>query len=134
MTHASACVGVTAAEIGVDEGRKPDVIAIEEGLSRCLGAHWNEPTRVSGLQLVPGGAARATWRCDALVGNRRRGLIVRLASSAQLLPSDDHAEFLTTRAAWLAGLPVAERLLFETRRGWAAHSAWCRRFPTAGRP
>lgn len=104
--------------VGVINNGDPIVPEIEAGLSRCLTARWGVPTKVKNLTLIPGGAARATWRCDAHGPGNQRGLIVRLASSAQLLPSGDQAEFLTTQAVYDAGLPVAEPLLFETDPQW----------------
>jgi aminoglycoside phosphotransferase (APT) family kinase protein len=91
---------------------------LEDGLSAYISSKWKVPTRVSGLTLVPGGAARATWRCTLFSADVSRGLIVHIDSGRQLLPTDEYAEYKTMEAVFRAGFPVPEPLFFEEDISW----------------
>jgi hypothetical protein len=107
-----------AAGLRGHEASADRIQALEEGLSAYLTDRWNKPSKVTEMMLVPGGAARATWRCSLVSAGTRRGLIVRLDSGTQLLPIEERAEYLTMSAAHKAGLPVPEPLVFAEDSRW----------------
>lgn len=94
----------------------------EARLGAYLTKQWKRPIKVVQLAQIPGGAARGTWRCDAIDSGRHRGLIVRIASGPQLHLSDDKAEFLVTKAVFDAGLPVPEPLFLEEESRWIGYT------------
>ena len=95
--------------------------AVEVGLGRYLTDKWCEQVRVEQLRLIPGGAARGTWRCLAITPKTEHGLIVRIDTGTKLGLSDDVAEFLVTQVAYRAGLPVPEPLFFEQDVRWIGY-------------
>lgn len=110
---------ISAASVHRQEDRSAErVCSLEEGLSAYLTQRWNSPSRVSGMTLVPGGAARATWRCSLASADVARGVILRVDSGTQLLPTEERTEYLAVAAAHRAGLPVPEPLFFEQDEQW----------------
>jgi aminoglycoside phosphotransferase (APT) family kinase protein len=91
---------------------------IEERIGSYLTDRWKAPVEVSGMTLIPGGAARATWKCSMTSAQGKRGLIVRIDSGSQLLPTDERTEFLAMAAAHKAGFPAPEPLAFEEDVRW----------------
>lgn len=94
------------------------VHAMEVALGAYLSQRRGTPVRVTGMTLVPGGAARATWRCSMVSNCGSSGAILRLDSGTQLLPTNERNEYLTIGAAFAAGLPVPEPLYFEDDATW----------------
>lgn len=90
------------------------------GLERFLGERWGTSVVISDVRRMIGGAARTTWRCTAEVSGCRRGLVFRLAegNDADLHLSGEHLEFKVMKAAFTAGLPVAEPLFLENDAQW----------------
>ena len=101
-----------------DEASAERIRGLEDRLSAYLSDRWKVAAKVTGMTLVPGGAARATWKCSVASPNAKRGLIVRVDSGTQLLPTDERAEYLTMSAVHKAGLPVPEPLFFEEDGRW----------------
>lgn len=90
----------------------------ETRLGVYLTQYWRTPTHVSELAQIPGGAARATWRCTAIANGEKRGLIVRIDSGKQLLPTEDKVEYLAIAAVFKAGLPAPEPVVLEEDVHW----------------
>lgn len=90
------------------------------GLETYLGERWRAPVAVSAVRRMTGGAARTTWRCTATSDGPARGLVFRLNGSngADLALSNDRTEFAVMKAAFDAGIPVAEPLFFEDDPRW----------------
>ncbi len=88
------------------------------GLSRFLSAKWSDPTTVSELDHIAGGASRDTWRCVAQNGANRRHLIVRLDPVASLIDTDRRTEHRAMEVALRAGLPAPQTLFLEEDLGW----------------
>ena len=101
-----------------DEASAERIRSLEDGLSAYLTDRLSTPSKVTGMKLVPGGAARATWKCLLVSSGAKRGLIVRIDSGTQLLPTVERTEYLTISAAHKAGLPVPEPLFFEEDCRW----------------
>ena len=98
------------------------VAGLEGRLSDYLSMRWGRGSRVSGMTLVPGGAARATWRCSVAGAEEHpQGLIFRIDTGNQLLPTDERAEYLTMDVVHRAGFPVAAPLFYEDDRKWFGH-------------
>lgn len=95
-----------------------DACRLENGLGAYLTQRLKVLTPIYGMRLVPGGAARATWRCSAVIDGAECGLILRVDSGRRLLPTDERAEFLTVAAVYRAGFPVSEPVLFEEDERW----------------
>jgi aminoglycoside phosphotransferase (APT) family kinase protein len=103
---------------GEAESSVEPIRLFEDGLGAYLSDRWKAPTLVTGMTLVPGGAARATWRCSVVSNGLTRGLIVRVDSGTQLLPTNERTEYLTVAATFKAGFPVPEPLFFEEDVQW----------------
>lgn len=89
-------------------------LPIDEGLSRLLRRCWSDDFAITDLRKLVGGAARTTWRCTARHAEGERGLVFRIAAAGDgaLHLSDEATEFAVVGAAFAAGIPVAEPLLF----------------------
>jgi len=86
---------------------------LRAGLGRYLSARWNAATTVEAVSRIPGGASRETWRCQAAVGDERRGVIVRIDPETSLIDTDRATEYRAIEAAFRAGLPAPEPLFLE---------------------
>ena len=94
--------------------------APERGLGDYLSQQWQTPVAITAVRRMTGGAARTTWRCTATGAFGTRGLVFRLngGNGADLSLSSDHTEFAVMKAAFDAGVPVAEPLFFEEDPRW----------------
>ena len=88
------------------------------GLGAYLGERWASPATVTEIAQIPGGAARATWRCFAHSDETSKSMIVRIDTGDQLLPTEDRIEYLAIAAVYKAGLPVPEPLFLEEDPRW----------------
>lgn len=88
----------------------PDLI---ERLPACLTARWGMPVRVENARRFHGGAARETWRFDAVTARATRGLVARRDPQASLIDTSRAVEFHALRRAHSAGLPVPEPLFLD---------------------
>lgn len=86
---------------------------LEAQLEAALSAHWNEAVSVSGLTRFHGGAARETYRFEALRAGRREGLVVRRDPAASLITTSREVEFHVLGRAHAAGLPAPEPLFLD---------------------
>lgn len=91
---------------------------LQQALGKYLTARLDAPVTVRELGLVTGGAARATWRCVMHGPEGTRGLIVRLQSETQIMPTDDHLEYQTMAAVHRAGIPAPEPVFYEANESW----------------
>lgn len=93
----------------------PDPVAVS--LAACLaetvGRLWASPVRIEGLSRFHGGAARETWRFDAVSASRREPLVVRRDPAASLIDTSRAAEFHALARAHAAGIPAPEPLLLD---------------------
>ena len=94
--------------------------SLVERLGDYLGDRWGTTVEVSAVRRMTGGVARTTWRCTASGEFGDRGLVFRTSGGdgAELSLSDDRLEFEVMRAAFGAGVPVAEPLFFEEDARW----------------
>lgn len=82
---------------------------LEAYLTRTSG----KPTKVHDLSRIPGGASRETYRFDAEVDGKRRGLILRRDPVGSLIDTERKLEFLAFRSFHGKGLPVPEAVALE---------------------
>ena len=87
-------------------------------LERYLARHWGDDVRVRDLSRIPGGASRETYRFDAEIGGKTRGLILRRDPVGSLIDTDRQTEFLAYRS-FHGIVPVPEPLVLETEGGCA---------------
>jgi len=87
---------------------------IEDRLAAYLAARWNEPVQVRGLRRFHGGAARETYRFDAVTAGGTRGLVLRRDPTSSLIETDRSIEFGALAAFHGSDVPVPEPLFLET--------------------
>lgn len=88
-------------------------MSLNEKLEAYLTRLWGQPTRVTDLSRIPGGASRETYRFDVEVGGERKGLILRRDPAGSLIDTDRRLEFLAFRSFHGRGLPVPEAVALE---------------------
>jgi aminoglycoside phosphotransferase (APT) family kinase protein len=87
-------------------------MSIAAAAATYLSRAWGLPVRVDAAARIPGGASRETWRLDATVDGRTRGLILRRDPAGSLIDTDRGQEFAALRSVH-GRLPVPEPLLLE---------------------
>ena len=87
-------------------------MSLQQGLETYLTGLWGAPTTVANLARIPGGASRETYRFDALVDGRSRGLILRRDPPGGLLETDRRLEFLAFKTVH-GHVPVPEAIALE---------------------
>jgi aminoglycoside phosphotransferase (APT) family kinase protein len=88
--------------------------ALGDRLERYLSRQWGERVAVRELSRIPGGASRETYRFDAEVGGKVRGMILRRDPVVGLIDTDRQTEYLAYQS-FHGVLPVPEPLLLETK-------------------
>ncbi|HJZ22343.1 MAG TPA: phosphotransferase family protein [Bradyrhizobium sp.] len=88
--------------------------ALGDRLERYLSRHWGERVAVRELSRIPGGASRETYRFDAEIGGRIRGMILRRDPVSGLIDTDRQTEYLAYQSFHNI-LPVPEPLVLETQ-------------------
>ncbi len=88
----------------------PDVAAL---LARYLSERWDTPVAIAGLKRFHGGAARETWRFDAVTTTGRQGLVLRRDPASTLIETDRSLEFRALQAFHGSAVPVPEPLFCE---------------------
>lgn len=85
-------------------------------LARYVGAKWGEVVVVDGLKRFHGGAARETFRFDAIgtASGRREALVLRRDPASSLIETDRAVEFRALQAFAGSAVPVPETLWCET--------------------
>lgn len=87
-------------------------------VAACLAAYlsrqWGADVAVSGLRRFHGGAARETYRFDAMAGERRESLVLRRDPPSSLIETDREPEFAVLGYMHRLGLPVPEPLYLDT--------------------
>jgi aminoglycoside phosphotransferase (APT) family kinase protein len=91
----------------------PEADALARRLAQTLGRLWEASVRIEGLARFHGGAARETWRFDAVADRRREALVVRRDPAASLIETSRSAEFHALARAHAAGVPTPEPLLLD---------------------
>jgi aminoglycoside phosphotransferase (APT) family kinase protein len=86
---------------------------IAESLAAYLTRAWGEPVGVEALSRISGGASRETYRFDAVVGGRRRPLILRRDPPGSLIETDRRSEFLALKSFHGRGVAAPEPLILE---------------------
>ena len=87
-------------------------MSLADDLGTYLCRHWGEPVRIEQLSRIPGGASRETWRFDAILGDKRRPLILRRDPGDSLIETERRVEFAALQTA--QGLmPAPEPLILE---------------------
>ena len=99
----------------------PEAESVATGLARALVRHFGRPVSVEGLRRESGGASRQTWSFDAVVGERRDGLVLRRdpplqpgAAAESSAVIDRATEFRVLQAAHAAGVTAPEPLFALT--------------------
>lgn len=87
---------------------------IEEQLAAYLSTRWDEPVRVENLRRFHGGAARETYRFDAVTQGGTHGLVLRRDPPSSLIETDRRIEFQALAAFHGSDVPVPEPLFIET--------------------
>ncbi len=88
---------------------------LAERLDTYLTRVWDRPVRVEGLARISGGASRETYRFDALMGEERRGFILRRDPPGSLIDTDRRLEFLAIRSFMGREVAAPEAILLETQ-------------------
>ncbi len=85
-----------------------------ERLAAYLSAQWGEPVAIASLRRFHGGAARETYRFDAVCGDgRSEGLVLRRDPASSLIETDRTTEFSALQAFHGGAVPVPEPLFCE---------------------
>lgn len=90
------------------------------GLQLCsyLQAQWGEPVALAGIDQIPGGASRETYRVRLDLRGLGRVVILRRDPKTSLIDTERAHEYRTYEAAFRAGLPVPEPLFLEEDPNW----------------
>ena len=89
---------------------------LSERLQQYLSKHWGGTVTVRDLARIPGGASRETYRFDAVLDGKTRGLILRRDPVGSLIDTDRQIEFLAYKS-FHGIVPVPEPLILETQGG-----------------
>jgi aminoglycoside phosphotransferase (APT) family kinase protein len=90
--------------------------ALGTRLERYLATLWNTEVRVRDLARIPGGASRETYRFDAEVDGKPRGMILRRDPTGSLIDTARDIEFLAYKS-FHGVVPVPEPLVLDTNGG-----------------
>jgi aminoglycoside phosphotransferase (APT) family kinase protein len=88
-------------------------LTLTEQLEAYLTRTSGQPTRVTMMARIPGGASRETYRFDAEAGGESKALILRRDPVGSLIDTDRRLEFLAFRSFHGRGLPVPEAIALE---------------------
>lgn len=94
----------------------PATEALGARLERYLATLWNAEVRVRDLARIPGGASRETYRFDADVDGKPRGMILRRDPNGSLIDTDRQIEFLAYKS-FHGVVPVPEPLVLDSEGG-----------------
>ena len=83
-------------------------MTLEEQIAAYLGDLWHTPVVIEDLSRIPGGASRQTYRFDAVIGEERRGLILRRDPVDSLIDTDRRIEYLAYQSFHPLGVPTPE--------------------------
>jgi aminoglycoside phosphotransferase (APT) family kinase protein len=90
--------------------------ALGTRLEHYLTKLWNADVKVRDLARIPGGASRETYRFDADVNGKPRGMILRRDPLGSLIDTNRRIEFLAYKSFY-GVVPVPEPLVLETEGG-----------------
>lgn len=82
-------------------------------LAGFLSARLGEPVTIAGLRRFHGGAARETYRFDAVTAGSSRGMVLRRDPSSSLIETDRAVEYRALQAFHGTDVPVPEPLYIE---------------------
>ena len=91
----------------------PTLKNLADRLTGYLSERWQARVAITGIEQIPGGASRETYRLAVTVDAESRGIILRRDPPSSLIDTERSLEYQTYQAAWRAGLPVPEPLLLE---------------------
>ena len=81
--------------------------------ARYLTNRWHVVVEALGIEQIPGGASRETYRLQLSIDGSSRSVILRRDPPSSLIDTERGLEYRTYEAAWRAGIPVPEPLLLE---------------------
>jgi aminoglycoside phosphotransferase (APT) family kinase protein len=90
--------------------------ALGTRLEHYLAKLWNAEVRVRDLARIPGGASRETYRFDADINGKPRGMILRRDPCGSLIDTNRQIEFLAYKS-FHGIVPVPEPLVLESEGG-----------------
>jgi aminoglycoside phosphotransferase (APT) family kinase protein len=91
----------------------PALKPLGERFAAYLGQRWGEAVEVVGIEQIPGGASRETYRVAVRTAAGERGLILRRDPKSSLIDTERALEFRTYAAVHQTDLPVPEPLILE---------------------
>lgn len=92
----------------------PDVAALAELLAVFLSDRWAEPVCIRALRRFHGGAARETYRFDAVgASGRQEALVLRRDPASSLIETERAIEFAALAAFHGSAVPVPEPLFCD---------------------
>ncbi|MFW6094352.1 MAG: phosphotransferase family protein [Pseudomonadota bacterium] len=91
----------------------PTLQPLGERFAAYLSDRWNEPVELAGIEQIPGGASRETYRVRVRHGNGEQGLILRRDPKTSLIDTERSLEYRTYEAVYAKGIPVPEPLILE---------------------
>ncbi|MEQ8859679.1 MAG: phosphotransferase family protein [Pseudomonadales bacterium] len=95
----------------------PTLQALGERFAAYLSGRWGEPVALLGIERIPGGASRETYRVALRTGAGERGVILRRDPKSSLIDTERSLEYRTYEAVYAAGFPVPEPLILEEDPG-----------------
>jgi aminoglycoside phosphotransferase (APT) family kinase protein len=91
----------------------PALKPLGERFAAYLGERWGEPVEVVGIEQIPGGASRETYRVAVRSPAGERGLILRRDPKSSLIDTERALEYRTYAAVYPTDIPVPEPLILE---------------------
>lgn len=88
-------------------------MSVEALLADYLGQRWGAPVTIANLRRFHGGAARETYRFDALTADGTRGLVLRRDPPSSLIETERRPEFDALAAFHGTEVPVPEPLFLD---------------------
>lgn len=82
-------------------------------LAAYLTERWRQPIALAGIERIPGGASRETYRVQLKTPDGTRGVILRRDPKTSLIDTERALEYRTYAAVHGRGIPVPEPLLLE---------------------
>jgi aminoglycoside phosphotransferase (APT) family kinase protein len=86
---------------------------VEAILGDFLARRWGKPVSIEGLRRFHGGAARETYRFDAVMAEGARGLVLRRDPPSSLIETERRPEFDALAAFHGTEVPVPEPLFID---------------------
>lgn len=91
----------------------PALAPLGERFVAYLSDRWQEPLTLTGIEQIPGGASRETYRVRVDGPGGSRGLILRRDPVSSLIDTERALEYRTYQAVHGTAIPVPEPLILE---------------------